>query len=77
MTFTAGSAEKKLASFILDHERDGIFSPPCSMIDLASMLGMGRASLYRAMDQLISQGWIEKKNKVFMITDLNALTAFI
>ena len=77
MTFTAGSAEKKLASFILDHERDGIFSPPCSMIDLASMLGMGRASLYRAMDQLIAQGWIEKKDKSFIITDFNALAAFI
>lgn len=77
LTFTAGSAEKKLASFMLDHEKDGVFSPPSSMSDLASMLGIGRASLYRAMDHLIDQGFVKKKEKSFIITDLNALAAFI
>ncbi len=77
LTFTAGSAEKRLASFILDHEIDQRFSPPCSMSALANMLGIGRASLYRALDRLIEEGWIEKQDRDFVITDHRALSSYL
>ena len=77
MTFTAGSAEKKMASFILDHEVNHVFTPPCSMSSLANMLGIGRASLYRALDHLIDQGWIEKRDRSFIILDPDSLSKFL
>lgn len=76
-TFTAGSAEKKLALFLHDYESDGVFIPPCSMSALSDMLGMGRASLYRALDSLAAQGLIERQNKNILIPDKNALLRFI
>lgn len=71
--FTAGSAEKKLAVFLVDYESDGIFTPPCSMSRLSDMLGMGRASLYRAMERLEEQGLIERRDKLIFIQNKDAL----
>lgn len=72
-TFTAGSAEKKLALFIYDNEANGAFVSPYSMSELAEILQMGRASLYRAIDSLIEYGAIEKQGKVILIKDKNKL----
>ncbi len=77
LTFTAGSAEKKLAIFLLEHQRNGIFTPPCSMSELSDMLGIGRASLYRAIDSLASCGLIEKKDKQIYIRNMEALSRMI
>ncbi len=73
MTFTAGSAEKKLALFLLENEVDGTVRLPCSMSRLAQLLCIGRASLYRAMDHLEEHGLIEKKEKALHILDRFAL----
>lgn len=75
--FTAGSAEKRLAVFLLDHEIDGVFTPPCSMSQLAELLGIGRASLYRAIDSLAGCGLIEKEGKRLLIRNKNDLLRFI
>ena len=77
MTYTAGSAEKKLVVFLLDHQVDSVVKLPCSMSELAEILGMGRASLYRALDTLIGYGWLEKNNKNLKILDQSALIKFI
>ena len=77
MTFTAGNAERKLSVFISEHAKDGVFTPPCSMSALANMLGIGRASLYRAIEHLIACGWMEKKGKQFYLTDHNASAELI
>ena len=76
-TLTAGSAEKKLALFLLDYEVDGVFTPPCSMSALSDMLGLGRASLYRVLDSLAAQGLIERQDKTILIHDKNALMRLI
>ena len=76
-TLTAGSAEKKLAICLLDYEDDGVFIPTCSMSELAELLGMGRASLYRAVDNLVSYGWIVRHGKHIQILDKDALLRFI
>ena len=73
MTFTAGSAEKKLALFLLENEVDGVVTPPVSMSRLSELLCMGRASLYRATDQLAERGLIEKQEKKLLLLDIDAL----
>ncbi len=71
-TLTAGSAEKKLACYILEHNTDRIFSPP-SLCELADILQMGRASLYRAIDSLEENGMIERKGKKILVLDMEKL----
>ena len=77
MTFTAGNAERKLSVFLRENAKDGIFTPNCSMSTLSNMLGIGRASLYRALDRLIACGWIEKKGKEIYILNQDALAELI
>lgn len=76
-TFTAGDAEHRLAFFLLEHERDGIFTPSHSMTMLASLLGLGRASLYRAIDKLTALSLIEHRDGSLYIPNHDALSAFI
>lgn len=73
-TLTAGSTEKKLAAFILEHEVDGIFSPDISMSYLADILNIGRASLYRALEMFEKCGSIKKDGKTITIIDRDALS---
>lgn len=77
MTFTAGNTERKVSVFISENAIDGVFTPTCSMSVLANMLGIGRASLYRALDHLIECGWIKKSGKSFVILDHHALAEMI
>lgn len=72
-TFTAGSAEKKLIMFMLDHLDKDVFTVPCSMTELSNMLGIGRASLYRAIDALTDDGTISKQSKNTFKVDLNKI----
>ncbi len=76
-TFTAGSAEKKLALFLLDHSVDRKVTLSCSMSALSNMLGLGRASLYRALDLLSEQGLIEKQGKGFYLIDPKGLAKLL
>lgn len=77
MTYTAGSAEKKLALYLLDQAIDATVCLSCSMSDLAALLGMGRASLYRAVDTLTQYGWIVKQDRSFLLCNPKALEEFI
>lgn len=77
MTFTAGSAERKLSVFLAENATDGVFTPTCSMSALANMLGIGRASLYRALDRLTDCGWIERRGKEIYVLDQDALAELI
>ena len=73
-TFTAGSAEKKLIMFMLDHLDGDVFTAPCSMTELSNMLGIGRASLYRAIDSLTECGVLtSKQNKNTFTVDLDKI----
>lgn len=71
--FTAGASADKLASFLLDLPlRDGnAVVLPCSMLQLSEILGIGRASLYRAMDSLQEAGFISRKGRLITIHGLN------
>ena len=73
---TAGSAEKRLAAHIYEHQVNGIFSVT-SLSELANILQMGRASLYRGIDSLIENGLIKKSGKTFIVNDDENLKNYI
>ncbi len=62
--YTGGSAECRLAMYLLDNQQDGVppkVTLPFGMNKLAELLGIGRASLYRAMETLEKKGIAARK----------------
>ena len=67
---TAGTAEQRLAGFLLDNLAVGEFSEmPMTMHRLADALNMSRASLYRAFDELTASGAVSKQGKLVCINN--------
>ncbi len=60
--FTAGSAERRLALWLLSEENTTV-TLPASLSTLADMLDIGRASLYRALDKLEGDGLIRRSGR--------------
>ncbi len=73
---TAGSAEKRLA-FWLDAQASGdTVTLEIPMSALCTMLDMGRASLYRAFDQLEHDGFIKRDGKAVHLFDRDDMLSF-
>lgn len=71
---TAGTAEQRLAGFLLDNFAVGEFSEmPMTMHRLADALNMSRASLYRAFDELTASGAVSKQGKLVCINNAELL----
>lgn len=71
---TAGTAEQRLAGFLLDNLAVGEFSEmPMTMHRLADALNMSRASLYRAFDELTASGAVSKQGKLVCINNAGLL----
>lgn len=71
---TAGTAEQRLAGFLLDNLAVGEFSEmPMTMHRLADALNMSRASLYRAFDELTASGAVLKQGKLVCINNAELL----
>lgn len=71
---TAGTAEQRLAGFLLDNLAVGEFSEmPMPMHRLADALNMSRASLYRAFDELTASGAVSKQGKLVCINNADLL----
>jgi CRP-like cAMP-binding protein len=75
--FTGGSAQCRLASYLVSLSSKSpeplSFELPCSYSQLANMLNIGRASLYRALDELCSSGVIRREGKEITILDFERL----
>ena len=71
--FTAGSAKLAVYLLGLPQNTDGTVTLRTSMSDLADMLNMGRASLYRAFDALTMNGILSREGKKITLLDRNAL----
>lgn len=70
---SAPSALQKLASYLLkDEGRIAL-----SRVQLASALGIGRASLYRALDELTDKGYISSDGKNVTVIDREGLMSLI
>lgn len=67
--FTAGSAEAKTAGYLLGADP----AKPINFARLSDTLGIGRASLYRALDSLAEKGLIVRDGKFITIPDREAL----
>lgn len=65
---TAGTAEQRLAVYLLEHG-----GASGSMTELSQLLNIGRASLYRALDTLEAQGFISRGNKSLEILNEEGL----
>ena len=59
---TAGSAERRLALYLSSFKTDTV-ELEASLSSLSELLDIGRASLYRAFDTLITDGYIEKHGR--------------
>lgn len=68
---SAGSAERRLAAWLETSSPAGaqVLSIPIPMNALASALGLGRASLYRAFDALSDAGYIRREDKDIVFLD--------
>ena len=70
---TAGTAGRKVAQYLLAHGEEGRVELDCSLTGLAGRLGVSRASLYRALDELRDQGAIQHQGRTIRILDQRAL----
>lgn len=69
-SFTQSSAESRLAWYLLDISgQNEAFRLPVSLKNLANVLNLGRASLYRALEALTEAGLIERDGKRIRILD--------
>lgn len=78
-SFTQPLAENKLARYLLDiaaEQKSLSITLPVSLQDVAKILNLGRASLYRALDTLEDSGIIARKNKQITIQEKKALESF-
>ena len=71
-SFTARNTENKLYSYILQLPRDdnNTVILPVSLSTLAKMIGIGRASLYRAFEKLENDGTITKLEKKIVLNEV-------
>lgn len=75
---TAGTAEQRLSSYLINNlsEYDEC-ELPTSMTRLAQSLNISRASLYRAMDAMLTSGAIVKNGSLYRIGNMDKLCEFI
>ena len=69
---TAGSAERRLALYLLSFEKEEIELTD-SIIALSDLLNLGRASLYRAFDKLCEDGYLLKSGKKLTVLNAEAM----
>jgi CRP-like cAMP-binding protein len=74
-TFAASSAESKLALYLTEYSSENTFSLSISMSELAKTLGLGRASLYRALDKLVASDLIQRDGANIQILNREDLLA--
>ena len=73
---TAGSAEKRLAYWLDSIASEDTLILEVPMNALCTMLDMGRASLYRAFDQLEKDGFIKRNGKEIRLYHRETMLSF-
>lgn len=71
--FTTPTAVAGLALYLLENVRDGVVPVDCGYAGLARRLGIGRASLYRSLDELEKVGAIRRAERRVLLLDFAAL----
>ena len=76
--YSAGSAQARLAQFLLNGFGDyKTYELDQSMSQLAVLLQIGRASLYRAFESLEACGAVRRDGKNIRLVDRDILTSFV
>ncbi len=70
---TAGSAERRLALYLSSFQKETV-ELDASLSSLSELLDIGRASLYRAFDTLIADGYIEKDGRTIRLLAPDTMT---
>ncbi len=70
---TAGTAQRKLVQYLLDWGGEDGVELDCSLTGLAGRLGVSRASLYRALDELQARGAIAHRGRSIRILNQKLL----
>jgi len=77
-SLTSGSAESRIASFLLENaETDGKIRLLFNLTRLSEFLNLGRASLYRVLGIFEQKGFIRKDGRRIFITDKESLKKLI
>ena len=69
---TAGSAERRLALYLVSLGRDSV-RLDASISSLSELLDVGRASLYRAFDRLTEDGFLIKDGRNLTLLDADGM----
>ena len=69
---TAGSAERRLALYLVSLGRDSV-RLDASISSLSELLDVGRASLYRAFDRLTEDGFLLKDGRNITLLDADSM----
>ena len=70
---TAGSAERRLALYLSSFGKETV-ELDASLSSLSELLDIGRASLYRAFDTLVADGYIEKNGRTIRLIAPDTMT---
>ena len=76
-SYTAKNTENRVAYFLCENEVEGTVSTGMSFSDIAVMLDIGRASLYRAFDKFEDEKLIERNGKTIKILNKENLKNYI
>lgn len=71
--YTAGSVESRLATYLYNAVTDSSCEITLSAVSLSEMLSIGRASLYRALERLESDGFITRQGKTIRVINREKL----
>lgn len=76
---SGGTAQQRLAAWLLSQRlnEDSSLYLPCSIANLSGLLGISRASLYRAMENLQSAGLLQQRGRRIQITDRRVMAVFL
>ena len=66
--FLPQSVEERVFNYIKTHAENGLYESEWSVSALAETLRIGRTTLYRAMDKLVSEGKIERHGRAFRLS---------
>lgn len=75
--YSAQSANAKLAHFLMQNAENNTVCIDYSMTLLSERIGIGRASLYRAIEEFEQAGIIIRKGKNICISDIQKLKMYI
>ena len=76
--FSAGSVEERLACYLLDeYQKHATREIPLNRMKTADILGVGRTSLYRALDSLANANIITLELKKILINDPQGLERIV